>query len=42
MEEIGLLHGIVKYIHVLLFVYWLGADVGVFHAARFVRATALR
>jgi hypothetical protein len=36
MEEIGLAHGIVKYLHVLLFVYWLGGDAGVFYSARFV------
>jgi hypothetical protein len=36
MEEIGLAHGIVKYIHVLLFVYWLGGDAGVFYSSRFV------
>jgi hypothetical protein len=36
MEEIGFAHGIVKYIHVLLFVYWLGGDAGVFYSSRFV------
>lgn len=36
MEEMGLLHGIVKYIHVLLFVYWLGGDAGVFYSSKFV------
>ncbi len=25
-----------RYVHVLLFVYWLGADLGVFYAAKFV------
>ncbi len=36
MEEIGLLHGLVKYVHVLLFVYWLGGDAGVFYSSKFV------
>ena len=25
-----------RYIHVLLFVYWLGADLGVYYAAKYV------
>ena len=29
-------HAVVKYIHVLLFVYWLGADAGVFYSSSFV------
>ncbi len=30
-----------RYVHVLLFVYWLGADLGVFYAARFVARSDL-
>ena len=29
MEEISLAHGLLKYLHILLFVYWLGGDAGV-------------
>lgn len=29
-------HALVKYLHVLLFVYWLGADAGVFYSSNFV------
>ena len=36
MEEISLAHGITKYLHVLLFVYWLGGDAGVFYSSQFV------
>ncbi len=31
---------LLKLAHLLLFVYWLGADIGVFYAARFVRDPA--
>ncbi len=31
----------VKLLHLLLFVYWLGADIGVFYSARFVRDSRL-
>jgi hypothetical protein len=31
----------VKLLHLLLFVYWLGADIGVFYSARFVRDSSL-
>jgi hypothetical protein len=40
MEEIAqtlpLGHAVVKFIHVLLFVYWLGGDAGVFYSSTFV------
>jgi hypothetical protein len=36
MEEIGLAHGLLKFLHILLFVYWLGGDAGVFYSSRFV------
>ena len=36
METISLAHGLVKFLHVLLFVYWLGGDAGVFYSSRFV------
>jgi hypothetical protein len=29
-------HAVLKYIHVLLFVYWLGGDAGVFYSSTFV------
>lgn len=41
MEEISLAHGLVKYLHVLLFVYWLGGDAGVFYSSTFVTNTRL-
>jgi hypothetical protein len=41
MEEIGLAHGLVKYLHILLFVYWLGGDAGVFYSSKFVTNTSL-
>ena len=41
MEEIGLAHGLVKYLHILLFVYWLGGDAGVFYSSSFVTNTKL-
>ncbi len=34
-------HALVKYIHVLLFVYWLGGDAGVFYSSTFVVNTRL-
>ena len=36
VEEIGLAHGLVKYLHILLFVYWMGGDAGVFYSSKFV------
>ncbi len=41
MEEIGLAHGLLKYLHILLFVYWLGGDAGVFYSSTFVTNPAL-
>lgn len=32
---------LIKLLHILLFVYWLGADIGVFYSARFVRDATL-
>ena len=36
MEELGLGHGLARFIHLLLFVYWLGGDAGVFYSSKFV------
>ncbi len=36
IEDISLAHGIFKYIHILLFVYWLGGDAGVYYSSTFV------
>ncbi|MCB1624862.1 MAG: hypothetical protein KDI32_09775, partial [Pseudomonadales bacterium] len=36
MEEVGLAYGLVKYLHLLLFVYWLGGDAGVYYSSGFV------
>jgi hypothetical protein len=36
VEEISLAHGLFKYAHILLFVYWLGGDTGVFYSSTFV------
>ena len=41
MEEISLAHGLLKYLHILLFVYWLGGDAGVFYSSKFVTNTNL-
>ena len=36
MEELSLGHGLARFLHILLFVYWLGGDAGVFYSSRFV------
>lgn len=36
VEELSLAHGLVRYLHILLFVYWLGGDAGVFYSSNFV------
>ncbi len=36
MEDLGLAHGLTRFLHLLLFVYWLGGDAGVFYSSRFV------
>ena len=41
MEEMIFAHGLVKYLHILLFVYWLGGDAGVFYSSTFVTNTKL-
>ena len=41
VEQIGLGHGLLLFLHILLFVYWLGGDAGVFYSSRFVTDTSL-
>ena len=41
MEHIGLAHGLLKYLHIILFVYWLGGDAGVFYSSTFVTNSRL-
>jgi hypothetical protein len=36
LEDIGLAHGLARFLHLLLFVYWLGGDAGVFYSSGFV------
>ena len=36
MEDLSLAHGLTRFLHLLLFVYWLGGDAGVFYSSRFV------
>lgn len=36
MEAMTLGHGLARFLHILLFVYWLGGDAGVFYSSRFV------
>jgi hypothetical protein len=36
MDEISLGHGLARFLHILLFVYWLGGDAGVFYSSKFV------
>ena len=35
-EPLSGTHAVALILHLLLFVYWLGGDVGVFHSSRFV------
>jgi hypothetical protein len=35
-QTLPLGHAIVRYVHILLFVYWLGGDAGVFYSSTFV------
>ncbi len=35
-QDISLTHGLVAFVHMLLFVYWLGGDAGVFYSSKFV------
>lgn len=41
IEQLDFAHGLARFMHLLLFVYWLGADAGVFYASRFVINPAL-
>ena len=41
-QFLGLAHTITVIIHVLLFVYWLGGDLGVFYSSRFVARRDLK
>ena len=41
VQTLPISHAVVKYIHVLLFVYWLGADAGVYYSSGFVINTKL-
>lgn len=36
MESPDTAHGLLRFAHVLLFVYWLGGDAGVYHSSRFM------
>lgn len=36
VDSLPIGHAIVRYVHVLLFVYWLGGDAGVFYSSTFV------
>lgn len=36
MEDLSLAHGLSRFLHILLFVYWLGGDAGVFYSSKFV------
>ena len=41
IEQLDFAHGLARFTHILLFVYWLGADTGVFYSSRFVIDPAL-
>lgn len=41
MIEMDLAHGLARFLHLLLFVYWLGGDAGVFYSSKFVVNPAL-
>jgi len=36
MLEAPLVYGVLKFVHILLFVYWLGGDAGVYYSSTFV------
>lgn len=36
MEDPSLAHGLTLFVHILLFVYWLGGDAGVYYSSSFV------
>lgn len=36
IEDMSLAHGLARFLHLLLFVYWLGGDAGVFYSSGFV------
>ncbi len=41
MESVDLAYGLVLFLHILLFVYWLGGDAGVFYSSLFVTNPSL-
>jgi hypothetical protein len=36
LDDLDLAHGLARFLHLLLFVYWLGGDAGVFYSSGFV------